>query len=173
MDAVSGTRRRCQVCAHSDVAKIDRMLITGTPQRHVAAQFNVDRSAVQRHAKKHIPEKLIQSQKARELADADALAVHAQELYTAAVGALVNAQDSGKAREMLAACREARSCLETIAKITGAVTTSNIIDINGPIHVNVDRIQAVIMDALRDHPEARASVAAALVAAADDEETVK
>jgi len=159
------------VCRHADVAEIDRLLITGTPQRRVAARFSVDRSAVQRHAKKHLSEKLLQSHKAREMADADALAVQAQGLYNAAVGALVKARDSNKGREMLAACREARSCLETFAKITGTVTTGNVVNVNGPVHVEVDRLQAVILDALRDHPDARASVAAALVAAADDEET--
>ncbi len=155
MEAMSRTNRRCQVCRHADVAEIDRLLIAGTPQRQVAARFDVDRSAVQRHAKKHVSEKLLQSHKAREMADADALAVQAQGLYNAAVGALVTARDSGRGREMLAACREARSCLETFAKITGAVTTGSVVNVNGPVHVEVDRLQAVILDALRDHPDAR------------------
>ena len=167
---MSRNNRRCQVRRHADVAEIDRLLIAGTPQRQVAARFDVDRSAVQRHAKKHLSEKLLQSHKAREMADADALAVQAQGLYNAAVGALVTARDSGRGREMLAACREARSCLETFAKITGTVPTGTVVNVNGPVHVDVDRIQAVIVDALQNHPEAREKVAAALVAAADDED---
>lgn len=46
--------RTCTVCRHDHRQEINRALITGQPLRHIAAQFRLSASALQRHKREEV-----------------------------------------------------------------------------------------------------------------------
>lgn len=75
---------------------------------------------------------------------------------------LMKAEQSGDLRTALAGVREARACLELLAEMSQAIDrrpTLNLLVAPEWLHT-----RSTLLDALRPYPEARAAVAASLVA---------
>lgn len=63
--------RTCSVCSHAKRAEIEAALLAGESFRHIAAQYAVSTSALQRHKASHLPAHLARAQDAADVAQAD------------------------------------------------------------------------------------------------------
>jgi len=156
--------RRCTVCVHPERESIDKALITGDSAfLALSALFGVSDSALRRHAKKHLPATLAQAQDAAEVAQADDLLGQVKELRDKAYGVLSKAEAAGDLRTALAAIREARGCLELLAKLLGELSEQPIVNIL--LSPEWIRVRSRLIYALTPYPEAREAVATALLEA--------
>lgn len=125
--------RRCTTCDHPERAAIDAALLRGETNQSVSERFGLSLGTIGRHRANHLRDARERVQatvvaETRALADAAAQEEGARLTETAegvrAVAArlvqdtlaiLAAAQAEGDARTALAAIREARGCLETLA----------------------------------------------------------
>ena len=114
--------RKCTICNHPNREEIDRQLISGEPYRSVAKRFEASESAIYRHID-HIPASMVKAQEADEIARADSLLDLVESLRKKAVRILEEAEKSGDLKTALLGIREARGCLELLAKIAATAAT--------------------------------------------------
>ncbi len=108
--------RPCTVCNHPDRVAIDKEILNGTSYRIIANQNGLSFSAVQRH-KEHIPESLTLAHGAEKVSQADDLLHEVKGLQARAIGILNKAEKAGDLPTALKAIREAKGCLELLAKL--------------------------------------------------------
>ncbi|GAN89812.1 hypothetical protein Gbfr_007_269 [Gluconobacter frateurii M-2] len=161
--------RQCTICAYPLVRDIDRALID--PHRtylSVAEAFpGTHAKALERHHKTHLIPRLQKVDGLRQGDAEEAIGLLAQmdDLRERAMKLLKQAEDGGNTRTALAAVKEIRGVLDSLARITGEGTrtgtgTGTVINVfNAPAWVNV---QTNILTALTPFPEARAAVVKAL-----------
>jgi hypothetical protein len=159
--------RTCTVCTHPDRKAIDSALVAGESARSIVARYGtigrtIGRMAVQRHAVEHLPATMTKAKEAKEEAHADNLLGQVKELQGKATQLLLAAEKQGDFRTALAGIREARGCVELLAKLLGELDESPTINVT--ISPQWLSIRAVIVEALADHPAARLRVAEALAA---------
>ncbi len=152
--------RRCTICTHNSRAKIDRALVVRERFRTIADQFGVSKSALLRHSDDHLPAALVNAQAAAEAAQADALLAQVVDLRDKALGVLDTAQGSDDLRAAIGAIREARGCVELLAKLAGQLKDAPTVNIL--VSSEWQGRQAVILEALGPHAAARLAVAEAL-----------
>ena len=155
--------RRCTVCDHADRVAIDGALVKGEPFRHIAARWAVSTTALQRHKTDHIPAALSTAKAATQVANADDLLMQLGALRSKALGLLMKAEAAGDYRTALAGIREARSCIEVMARMMGELADGATV-VNVLITPEWTRVQAAMLTALSPYPAARVAVADALVA---------
>lgn len=153
--------RVCTVCSHPKRSDIDRALVDGIPYRTIAKRYGASAAAVQRH-KDHVPATLAKARDASDVADADDLLAHLASLRTKALDLLTKAETAGDYRTALAGVREARACVETLLEVSGELDRRGVVNI--VVSPQWIELRTVIIGALRDHPDARQSVAKALKA---------
>ena len=151
--------RTCTCCTHPERAAIDAALLANAPLRDIARQFNVSKDALQRH-REHIPATLAKAQEAREVANADDLLGQVKSLQARAMGILATAESTLNLRTALAAIREARGCIELLAKLTGELNENPVVNIT--ISQEWLEVRTVLLAALERHPEAKQTVLEAL-----------
>ena len=152
--------RRCTVCEHEKVEEINRLLLEGVSLRDLAGRYSVSKTALHRHKESHLPAKLVKAREAREIAKADSLLDQVTELRDKALSILTKAEKAGDLRTALQGIKEARGCLELLAKLQGELqeqTTVNIL-----INPQWITLRTAILQALDPYPEARLAVAQAL-----------
>jgi hypothetical protein len=154
--------RRCTVCTHPDAPGINQAMVNRRPFRNIAQQFGVSVWAALRHHDDHLPEALTKARAAQEAAQADDLLAQLRALRSKAMALLLAAEKSGDIRTALAGVREARACLELLLEIEQRIDRRP--TLNLLIAPEWLAARAVLLDALRAYPEARAAVAARLVA---------
>jgi hypothetical protein len=152
--------RVCTICIHDQRLAIDQALITQEPIRKIAARFGTSPSALTRHKAEHLPVELVKAQEAQEAAQAGDLLTDVRGLYAKAVAILQASQDAGALAVALGGIREARGCLELLAKLQGQLDERPVVNVL--IMPEWQRIRAVIIEALADEPGARIKVATAL-----------
>ncbi len=143
---------------------IDRLLVRNERgNRRIAARFGLAETSLRRHRGSHLPKALMQAQAAGAVVQGDELLLEVQQLQERAQGRLEAAEDAGDLRSACAAIREARGCLELLAKLLGELQASPTVN----LVVSPEWIAARtrIVRALEPFPEARQAVARALVAA--------
>ena len=150
----------CTVCRHPEREEIEVAVIRGTPFRDIAGLFDLTKSAVARHAQVHLPAMLAKAEGAREVACADSILGQILGLQESALSILAKAEQSNDSDMALKAIREARGCVELMAKVSGELREGP--TVNVLVTPEWSRLQSVILSALDQHPEARLSVAAAL-----------
>jgi DNA-binding CsgD family transcriptional regulator len=96
--------------------EIDNDIVRGKSQRAIASQYNVSPASVARH-KSHIRELL----EVNEELQADKLAQEITELQKITLDILEDSMASKDKRSSLQAIKEARSNIELLAKLTGAI----------------------------------------------------
>ncbi len=151
--------RKCTICEHPKVEEINRLLLETQNIAKIAKQYGVNYYALYRH-KDHIPAILTQAQEAQEVAKADSLLAQVTELRDKALSILDKAEQAGDLRTALQGIKEARGCLELLARLQGELqeqTTVNIL-----INPQWLSLRTVILQALEPYPEARQAVARAL-----------
>ena len=153
--------RTCTICTHEQRAEIDRALVGGEPFRNIAERFGTSATALTRHKAEHVPAKLAQAHEAKEVAQASTLLDDVRALRGKAVSILLAAEKSGDLRTALLGIREARACIELLAEMEGELNR------RPEVHLHVSpawiEVRTVIINALGSYPDARASVAAALL----------
>lgn len=151
--------RKCTICEHPRVEEINTALLDGVPLRDIAGQFSVSKTALHRH-KEHIPAGLVKAQEAQEVARADNLLDQVVELRDRALSILTKAEQAGDLKTALQGIREARGCLELLARLQGELqegTTINIL-----VNPQWIELRTLILKALEPYPEARLRLAQAL-----------
>ena len=111
--------RKCTVCEHEKVEEINRLLLEGVSLRDIAGRYSVSKTALHRHKESHLPAELTKAQEAREIAKADSLLDQVIELRDKALSILDKAEQAGDLRTALQGVREAKGCLELLAKLQG------------------------------------------------------
>ena len=151
--------RKCSICGHEKVEEINRLLLEGVPLRDLAGRYSVSKTALHRH-KEHIPANLTKAKDAQEVTKADSLLDQVIELRDKALSILAKAERAGDLRTALQGVREAKGCLELLARLQGELqeqTTVNIL-----VNPQWLSLRTVILEALDRYPEARQAVARAL-----------
>lgn len=152
--------RMCTVCGHPDRPAIDAALVSRDSFRGIARRFAVGQDAVERHAKAHLSAAMTRASEAAAVVRGDDLLAQVRDLQGRALGILEKAETAGKLTPAVAAIREARGCVELLAKLLGELnegTTVNVL-----VSVEWHATRRVLLDALAPFPEARMAVAVAL-----------
>jgi hypothetical protein len=109
----------CSICTSPARHAIDVAIVAGTPNRRVAALFDVSEQAVRRHRVGHLPAQMARARDAAKLADTDDLVAQARALQARALAILDAADAAGNHRTALSAIREGRGALQLVAQLTG------------------------------------------------------
>jgi len=150
----------CTVCRHQKRQDIEIEIVRSVPYRDIARQYRLSKDAIARHAQVHLPAMLAKSEDAREVACADTIMGQAEGLRESALAILRKAEESEDFDTALKAIREARSCVELLARVAGELKDGPTVNIL--ISAEWVQVQAVILGALIDHPAARLAIASAL-----------
>lgn len=112
--------RRCTVCDDPERGLIDRRLAGGGESvRAISRHYSLTLRAVQNHRARHLPVALAKARDAAEIARADTLLAQVDDLRRRALGVLERAEAAEDLRAATAAIREARCCVELLAKLAG------------------------------------------------------
>ncbi len=152
--------RRCSICGHEKIEEINRLLLEGVPLRNIAKQYSVSAASLHRHKGGHLPAKLVKAQEAREIAKADSLLAQVTELRDKALSILDKAEQAGDLRTALQGVREAKGCLELLARLQGELQEQA--TVNVLINPQWLSLRTVILQTLEPYPEARLRLAEAL-----------
>lgn len=155
--------RTCTVCSNPEREAIDRALLSGEPNRRIAAHHAVSEQAVRRHKADHLPARILKAHEAEEVADADALLSRLRGLNCETAAILKEAREEGSKDNELALKAIAR--VEKQIELEGRLL--DVLNDRPTVNILVSpewlAIRAAMLDALAPHPEARASVSARLL----------
>lgn len=152
--------RKCSICEHPQAEEINTALLNGVSLRNIAERYSVSKTALHRHKESHLPADLVKAQEAQEVAKADSLLDQVAELRDKALAILAKAEQAGDLRTALQGVREAKGCLELLAKLQGELAQEGTVNIT--ISPQWLSLRTVILQALEPYPEARLKLAAAL-----------
>ncbi len=108
----------CKLCSRLDRGEIDKALVDQRSLRDIAGQFQISRSALDRH-KKHIPKALTKAKQAETVAETTTLLSRVEKLAGRCETMVAKAEDAGDWRGAAGAARELRGCLELLGKLNG------------------------------------------------------
>lgn len=155
----------CTVCRHTERAAIDAALLAGTPLRTIADQWTVSKTALIRHrADGHVAEPMV---KAKERADVDHGINLNQQLKASNALAweiATNARQTGDGNLALKALDRVLKQLELVAEIAEQIDRRPQTQVNILLSEDWLRTRAVLVEALRPFPEAKAVVVSRLMA---------
>jgi len=158
--------RRCTVCAHPERAEIDRTLATGNvPFSRIASRYGVHEAAIRRHSADHLPAVMAEAAQAELVAHGASLLDQVTSLHRRALGLLQRAEVAGDFRAAMAGIREARGCIELLARLEGQLRDREAATVNVLVAPDYLRLRGAILAALHEHPEAAQKVASALAGA--------
>jgi hypothetical protein len=128
--------------------------------RNVAGRFGVSPTALGRHVQEHLPAKLLASQDAGDIADADLLK-RELEAEKADISRLKGkAEEAEDYKTALQACDKALKALELQAKLAQLINESPTLNLY--LSPQWLELRAVIVGALQGHPQARGAVLTAI-----------
>jgi hypothetical protein len=153
--------RRCTVCDHKERATIDRLLVRqARANRAIALRYGLIHTSLRRHRDNHLPAKLAKAEAASELARSDQLLAELRDLHERTRLMLEDAEAAGDLSTALRAVREARGCLELLAKLLGEFPERPELHLH--LSAEWQAIQVAILTALEPYPKARVRVAEAI-----------
>ena len=153
--------RVCTICTHDQRLVIDQALVTRADSyRRIAAQFDITEQAIRRHKAEHMPVELTKAQAAEEVTQADDLLAQVTTLQARALSLLDSAERAGDLKTALMGVREARGCLELLAKLKGQLDDRPVVNVL--IAPQWIELRSMIITTLAPYPEARTALAAAL-----------
>lgn len=154
--------RNCTICAHPEREAIDAAIVSGVPLAALAAKYRVSADALGRHAAHHLPAAMVKGRAAADMVHGDDLLAQARDLQAKALGILAKAEKAGDLRTAVAANREARGCLELLARLLAELPEG--VTVNLAVSSEWLRTREVVLLALLPFPEAREAVSARLAA---------
>lgn len=158
---------KCSVCTHEFAEEIDRLLVGGEPYRAIAKRYGMSSTSVMRHRQAHVSEALtpvvvgVESSVGPVVATLDRL----ERLVAETERVLLTARQESKPAQVLAAVKEARQCVEVIAKVRGELASGPTVQV-----VNLQTapewlaIRGALINALAPFPEAERAVVRAIEA---------
>lgn len=151
----------CPICVHPSRQEIEKALLEGSESLpNIAKRFGVEYWPVFRHKQRHLSSTLAKAQEAREMSQADSLLEQVKKLQDKALELLKKAEEAGELRTALQGVREAKGCLELLAKLQGELAQEGTINILvSPVWIS---LRTVILRTLEAYPEARLKIAQAL-----------
>jgi len=149
--------RPCETCRHPSRARIDVSLIAGESSRTIANIYGLSASSIKRHRAKCLPGSLVLARRAQRIADSEFLLARAAALDRKAIAIFNAACLTADHRSAIAAVSELRRLLT----LQAAMATAQPNPIPSPAS-SAAPLEEVIVNALKNHPEARRDVAAAL-----------
>jgi hypothetical protein len=152
--------RVCTVCSHPQRDEIDRALASGQTIRRLAPLYGVSESAISRHKRNHLPVAIARAREVTEVANAKDMLDQVRGLEAKARSILAQAEAAGDLRVALSAIREARGCLELLARLTGELQEGQ--TVNVLVLPEWASIRSALLQALTPYPEARVATARAL-----------
>jgi hypothetical protein len=154
--------RTCMICEHPQVADIDAALATRTTLvTKIARDFGVPYDPLYRH-RQHMHRFITVSPRAAQVVQADTLLDQVEALRVRAMRILDKAEQVGDYRGAAPAIREARGCLELLARLMGEIKDQGGTTINLVVSPQWVAVRGVIIAALAKFPEARQAVVEAL-----------
>jgi hypothetical protein len=153
--------RSCTICAHAQREAIDAALVAGQPLRDMSALFRVSEDALARHKTRHLPAALALAQGAQEAAHGDDLLAQVRVLQGKALEILAKAEAAGQLNVALQGVREARGCLELLARLLGELQEAGP-TVNVLVMPEWLTLRTRLLIALDPYPDARLAVAAAM-----------
>jgi len=153
--------RPCSVCQHPDRQAVDVAIVAGESAARITAKFReISDDAVLRHGASHLPARLAQAREAAEAAQADDLLKEVRALRAKAYSLLLQAERQGDIRTALAGIREARGCLELLAKLLGELDDRpQVVLVTSPEWLG---LRGAILRALEPYPQARLALVEAI-----------
>ncbi len=152
--------RHCTVCDHPQRDNIDNLLVKADAFRNIAEHFSLFLGALHRHKSEHIDENLAKAKEAKEASQAGNLLDQLRDLQKKALRILSKAEANQDYRAATSAIREARGCLELLAKLLGELNQRP--QVNILVAPEWITLRNVILELLEVYPEARISVSKAL-----------
>lgn len=164
--------RVCTVCRNENRSAIDAALANNESLRDISGRFHVSKSALERHAGKHLPSTVLAAQDQAEIKRADALLKasnktaadlldQAETLQKVAQNILSKAYQGETYGIAIQAIREARECLRLQGELLGELDRRPQI---GIVIASPEwqAVRVTILNALTEFPEARQTVVKAL-----------
>ena len=160
--------RPCTVCQHPKRDEIDKLLASNANFAGISRDYagisrdfaGISEDALKRHKEKHLPGALAKAENIKEVVKADALLEDVRALRKKALGILETAEKSGDLKTALLGIREARSCMELLAKVEGQIKDTP--QINFTLSAEWIELRTIMLTALDPFPEAKLAVANAL-----------
>lgn len=150
------------MCGHPQRVEIDKLLApTDANFAAISRQFaGISEDALKRHKESHIAASLVKAEDIKEVAEANTLLADIRTLREKATTILEKAEKAGDLKTALLGIREARSCIELLAKVEGQLHDGpQITIINNPEWVE---LRTLIISALEPYPDAREAVVLAI-----------
>jgi hypothetical protein len=160
--------RRCSVCAHSSLARIDRYLVTKEmSHRAMADKFDLGTDALHRHLRSHVAEDrkrqiLLDVKREADQAVADELNGEAVEIKSGLarivreLEAILNrAKARGDDPLALVSLKELRGTLLDLAKVYGSLKSELTVTVNLAESPQWVQLRDILMDVLSRHPQAK------------------
>jgi hypothetical protein len=133
--------RVCTICRHPKRGEIEAAIIDRASFRDIAERFGTSKTAVFRHAGKHLPVALTGAKKAEDATRADSLLERIESLILDVRRIAQKAEKAGQWGQAASALREARACIELLARLRGELQASGV---NVAVGINVgDLIEAI------------------------------
>ena len=169
---------RCQVCRHDERWRIELLRAGGASVDSLGQKFNLDRDAIWRHWTHHVTAEMKASYLcgpaqlaelgAKAAAEGDSVLDHLRMVRTVLSGQLASMNEAGDGRGAAYVAGRLTSVLEAIGRVTGELgAMAQSINVTNNLTILAEhpaflKVQATMLKALAAHPEARASVVAAL-----------
>ena len=153
--------RPCTVCQHPKRDEIDKRLATDLNFAGISRDFaGISEDALKRHREKHLPGALAKAENITEVVKADALLEDVKSLRKKALGILETAEEAGDLKTALLGIREARSCMELLAKVEGQLKDTP--QVNFILSAEWIELRTLIITALDPYPEAKEAMVLAI-----------
>lgn len=110
--------QKCTICIHENQEEIDALLLSGTPLRKIAAQYDASAAALQRH-KQHISQIAAIAHDAVVIAKADTLLGQVKNLLDQAERITARAESAGSLDTALRGIAQVRGVLELLGEVSG------------------------------------------------------
>ncbi len=163
--------RTCQICAHPERAAIDRALAAGEPLRGIARTYFgtvQPEDALSRHKAEHLPQTVARAAAVQEVEQARGVVAEGLDVVgqlrainNITLHVLKEARDAKDHDIALKAIDRVQRQIELQAKLLGELDERP--QVNILIAPEWVHLRGLLMHALSDYPEAKASVAAVLM----------
>lgn len=155
--------RLCTVCTHPALAEIDAALAGETSsKRRIATHYGLSEAAIRRHRRDHLPARLVQAAQQEDVRNAIDVYAQLRDINIAVRDVLEQAKRDGDGDLALKASDRILKQLELQAKLLGELQEGTVVNV--VLSQQWLELRTVIITALDRHPEARHSVATALLA---------
>ena len=120
----------CTVCNHPDLARIDSALLGTESMRIIASQFGLNKSAVQRHKKEHLPALMMKAKEAESIAKADSLLEQVQKAQSVVLRQFEAAEVKKDWKLFFQADKSLRGYFDLVGKLTGQLANGTNVNVN-------------------------------------------